>query len=74
MYNACLKCYVLINLFIEWKKRKKGKNKQSKNNIKWRKITPAEVDAKFEGPHFPDPPVHDLFGHELIETISEQTD
>ena len=63
--------------------RKKGKNKQSKNNIKWRKITPAEVDAKFEGPPFPDPPVHDLeprnyfdmfFGHELIETISEQTD
>ena len=63
--------------------RKKGKNKQSKNNIKWRKITPAEVDAKFEGPPFPDPLCMILnpgiilicfFGHELIETISEQTD
>ena len=41
------------------------------------------MDAKFEGPPFPDSPAHDLeprnyfdmfFGHELIETISEQTD
>lgn len=65
------------------KKQAGSKTKQNKkNDVRWRKSIPAEVNSQFNGPPFPDPPVDDLdprkyfdmfFSSELIETISEQT-
>ena len=67
---------------IERKTQSGNKNKENKNEVKWKKCNSEEVNAQFNGPPFPDPPENDLdpkkyfdmfFNNELIETISEQT-
>ena len=61
---------------VERKTQSGNKNEKNKNEVKWKKCNPEEVNAQFNGPSFPDPPENYLDPKKYFDMFfnNEQTD